>query len=185
MSRNDGRKLDHKTLEAIRTRAVQQVESGESPEVVIKALGFTRARIYEWLAAYRKGRYEALKAKRLLGRPTKLTGKQIGMLYKIVTLKNPLQLKFPFALWTRSMIREVIRDQFGVRLSEVSVGRLLRKIGLSPQPMENYVFSFYPRILQSSNRMNRFGTISSTTISAKQSSVVPHNLKHSCFGYCT
>lgn len=31
------------------------------------------------------------------------------------------------------MIRELIGREFGVRLSEVSVGRLLRKLGLSPQ----------------------------------------------------
>jgi transposase len=31
------------------------------------------------------------------------------------------------------MIRELLRREFGVRLSEVSVGRLLRKLGLSPQ----------------------------------------------------
>ena len=31
------------------------------------------------------------------------------------------------------MVRELIRREFGVRLSEVSVGRLLRKLGLSPQ----------------------------------------------------
>jgi transposase len=31
------------------------------------------------------------------------------------------------------MIRELIRERFNVRLSEVSVGRLLRKLGLSPQ----------------------------------------------------
>jgi transposase len=31
------------------------------------------------------------------------------------------------------MVREVIRREFGVRLSVVSVGRLLRKLGLSPQ----------------------------------------------------
>ena len=68
MRKNDGRKLDHKTLEAIRIRAVEQVEAGENPEVVIKALGMSRARIYEWLAAYREGGYEALKAKKLFGR---------------------------------------------------------------------------------------------------------------------
>lgn len=31
------------------------------------------------------------------------------------------------------MIRELIRDEFDVKLSDVSVGRLLRKMGLSPQ----------------------------------------------------
>ena len=65
MKENDGRKLDHKTLEEIRIRAVKQVEAGESPEEVIKALGMSRPRIYEWLAAYREGGYEALKAKKL------------------------------------------------------------------------------------------------------------------------
>ncbi len=31
------------------------------------------------------------------------------------------------------MVRELIRNDFGVRLSDVSVGRLLRKLGLTPQ----------------------------------------------------
>jgi transposase len=35
------------------------------------------------------------------------------------------------------MVRELIKRQFNVSLSDVSVGRLLRKIGLSPQkPMK-------------------------------------------------
>jgi transposase len=46
---------------------------------------------------------------------------------------DPRQLRFKFALWTRAMVRELIRREFGVALSEVSVGRLLRKLGLSPQ----------------------------------------------------
>jgi transposase len=46
---------------------------------------------------------------------------------------DPRQLQFAFALWTRAMVRELVGREFGVRLSEVSVGRLLRKLGLSPQ----------------------------------------------------
>ena len=46
MKETDARKLGHKTLEEIRIRAVQRVEAGESPEVVIKALGFSRSCIY-------------------------------------------------------------------------------------------------------------------------------------------
>ena len=42
-------------------------------------------------------------------------------------------MRFEFALWTREMVREVIRREFGVALSVVSAGRLLRKLGMSPQ----------------------------------------------------
>ena len=40
MSEFDGRKMNRTVLEAIRMRAVKRLEAGESPEVVIKALGF-------------------------------------------------------------------------------------------------------------------------------------------------
>jgi len=133
MKKIDGRKLDHKSREAIRIRAVQQVESGESPEVIVKALGFHRSRIYDWIAKYREGGIEALKTKKITGRPALLNGKQVKKLYDLLIDKNPLQLKFEFALWTRDMIREVIKDKFNLKLSAVSVGRLLKKMGFSPQ----------------------------------------------------
>ena len=133
MEKLDGRKLKRDTLEEIRIRAVKCVEAGESPEVVINALGFHRGQIYEWLALYREGGIEALKRKKAKGREPKLKGQQLKKLYKIITTKNPIQLRFEFALWTRAMIRELIRDEFNVRLSDVSVGRLLHKLGLSPQ----------------------------------------------------
>jgi transposase len=63
----------------------------------------------------------------------KLSSEAIRFVYQTVTTKNPMQMKFEFALWTRDMVRELIREHFNVRLSEVSVGRLLRKLGLSPQ----------------------------------------------------
>lgn len=133
MAKKDNRALDRKALEAIRIQAVKRVEAGESPEEVVRVLGFTRSVIYDWLARYREGGFEALKARSAPGRPPKISGKQIERLYKILTQKSPLQLKFEFALWTRAMVRELIRDKFGVRISDVSVGRLLRKMGLSPQ----------------------------------------------------
>jgi transposase len=133
MQKQDARKLDHKTLEAIRIRAVQQVQHGESPETVIRALGFSRACIYQWLAAYRAGGWDGLKAGQITGRPKKLTGSQMRWIYKTVTGKNPLQLNFPFALWTRGMICTLIYRRFDVKLSLSSVGRLLAQLGLSCQ----------------------------------------------------
>jgi len=133
MKTQDGRKLSAKTLEEIRIRAVQRVQEGESPEVVIKALGFSRACIYNWLARYRSGGWHALKTGKRTGRPRKLNGRQIAWIYRTVVDKNPLQLKFSFALWTRAMVGVVIKKQFGIKLSDASVGRLLRQLGLSCQ----------------------------------------------------
>ena len=133
MKNSDGRKIDRKALEAIRIRAVQRVEAGESPEVVIKALGFTRSQIYEWIAKYRNGGIEALKSRKAPGKTPKLSGAQLKKIYRLVVGVDPRQLRFEFALWTRAMIRELIRREFKVKMSEVSVGRMLKKLGLSPQ----------------------------------------------------
>ena len=149
MKRQDGRKLDHKALEAIRIQAVQRVEAGESPEDVIRILGFNRTVIYDWLAKYREGGVDALRAKAIPGRPPRLNGKQLRWLYQAITTKNPVQFQFEFALWTRGMVRELIRERFGVKLSDVSVGRLLRKLGLSPQKPLRRAYEQDPAIVQS------------------------------------
>ncbi|RPI92193.1 MAG: IS630 family transposase, partial [Chloroflexi bacterium] len=133
MKRRDARALDHKTLEEIRIRAVERVQAGESPEVVIQALGFTRSCIYTWLARYRGGGWGALKARALKGRPLKIQPTQMGWLYRTVTGKCPLQFRFEFALWTREMIRVLLRERFQLQLSLASVGRLLKQLGLTCQ----------------------------------------------------
>jgi transposase len=109
------------------------VQEGQSPEVVGKALGLNRTTIYDWLAQYRRGGWGALKAKPLAGRQPKLSGKHMKWIYNTVTQKNPLQLKFQFALWTREMVAELIERKYGIRLAKNSVGRLLAQLGITPQ----------------------------------------------------
>jgi transposase len=128
MRQDDARKLDHATLEALRIRAVRSVQDGESPEIVARSMRVGRRTVYGWLAQYRKGGWDALKAKQLFGRPAKLDATAIQWIYKTVTTKNPLQLKFEFALWTRDMVAKLIKDKFGINLSANSVGRLLEQI---------------------------------------------------------
>ena len=129
----DGRKISHEAREEIRIRAVRRVEAGESPEDVIRALGFNRSAIYNWLARYREAGLEGLRYKKIPGKRPKLSGAQIRLVYEWVTQKNPRQLNFEFALWTRDMVRELILRELRIKLSVTSVGRLLRKLGLSPQ----------------------------------------------------
>ena len=133
MQKDDARKLDHATLEALRIRAVRSVQDGESPEDVARTLRVTPRAVYRWLALYRRGGWNALKAKPLAGRPPKLDGGMLKWLYNTVTQKNPLQLKFQFALWTREMVAELIERKYGIRLARNSVGRLLAQLGITPQ----------------------------------------------------
>lgn len=133
MQKDDARKLDHATLEALRIRAVRSVQDGESPESVARTLRVTPRAMYRWLALYRRGGWDALKAKPLAGRPPKLNGSMLKWLYKAVTQKNPLQFRFQFALWTREMVAELIERKYGIRLARNSVGRLLAQLGITPQ----------------------------------------------------
>lgn len=133
MRKTDGRKLDHTTLEALRIRTVEQVQAGASPEVLAQALGLRRSTIYNWLAMYRAGGWGALKAKPVTGRPKKVTGTQLAWIYKTVTGSHPLQHRFEFALWTRQMIGILLWEQFRLKLSLSSVGRLLAQLGLTCQ----------------------------------------------------
>ena len=126
----------HLTTRRLKTFAFRQsgrVEAGEAPSAVMRVLGFARTVIYDWLKKYHSGGIEALRALPIPGRPPKLTERQQAWVYRTVTQNNPLQLQFEFALWTRAMVRHLIRQEYGVVLSLASVGRLLRLMGLTPQ----------------------------------------------------
>ena len=129
----DGRSHSHAALEEIRKGVVKRIEQGESPEAVAQGIGFNRRTIYRWLADYHYGGEEALTAKPIPGAPQKLDARQMQQLSRIIREKNPLQLKFDYALWTLAIIRELIVRRFKVKLSEVSVGRVMKRLGFSAQ----------------------------------------------------
>lgn len=125
--------MKHETLTELRKRAVTSVQEGQSPEVVAKALRVSRQAVYGWLARYRDGGWGNLDARKRGGRRPTLDAKAMKWVYDTVTMKNPLQMQFTFALWTAGMIGTAIFDRFGVKLSKASVCRLLAQLGLTPQ----------------------------------------------------
>ena len=129
----DGRKLSRKELENIRIKTVKRVQSGETPTEVANDMGLGTNRVFEYLARYRSGGWDALKSRRATGRPKKITAKQIKWLYKVITEKDPTQLKFPFALWARGLVQKALKQKWNLSLSLPSIGRLLKQLGLSWQ----------------------------------------------------
>lgn len=116
-----------------RLRAVQLLKEGNNSSTIAKMFGISRAILFRWQQKYDAGGPAALETKKAPGPTPKLSPAQLSRLYAIIAGSNPRQMQFDFGLWTRKIIRELIRREFGVKLSEVQVGRLLRQLGLSPQ----------------------------------------------------
>jgi transposase len=116
-----------------RLSACEALENGVSVDEIVKVLKVSRSSVFEWQKAYRVHGAEALRTKKTRGPKSKLDDGQMSQLFRLVAGSDPRQLSFGLALWTRGMIQELIFRQFGVRLSLVSVGNVLVKLGMSPQ----------------------------------------------------
>lgn len=130
---SDGRQLDHQSLQTMRQQAVKAVGAGQTVESVALAHGVNIRTVFKWLAAYASGGQRALLAKPVPGRPMKLSGEQMRWVADAVRGQTPLQWKFEFALWTLGIIGELIRRQFGVRLSPATVSKVMRMLGFTVQ----------------------------------------------------
>ena len=131
--KRDGRTFDHQTLEAIRMMAVERVREGEHPADVIASYGFNRTTIYRWLNAADDGGEQALRSTKATGRPPMLTPEQEQQVFRWVNGRDPRQYGLDFGLWTRAIVAELIEQKFGIQLGLTAVGKLLAKLGLTPQ----------------------------------------------------
>jgi len=141
-----------------RLRAVRLLKEGNEAGLVARMFGVSRAIVFRWQQRYDAGGPAALETKRTPGPASRLSPTQMSRLYAMVTGCDPRQLQFDFGLWTRKIIRDLIRREFGVKFSEVQVGRLLKKMGLSaqrplyrayqrdPERVEEWKKVIYPKI---------------------------------------
>jgi transposase len=139
-----------------RLQAVQLLKGGKEAAVVAGMFGVSRSILFRWQQKYDQGGSIALDTKKSPGPASRLNLMELSKLYAVITGGDPRQLGFDSGLWTRKIIRELIRREFGAKFSEVQVGRLLNKIGLSPQQplyrayrqglMEEWKKIAYPKI---------------------------------------
>lgn len=125
--------MSHEQNEFIRRMAVQRVRDGERPSDVIASYGLCRTSIYRWLRQAADGSSPALAARKHPGRSPKLNQSQQSQVVRWIVGKEPRQQALDFGLWTRDLVRHLIKERMGIDLSRSAVGLLLRKLGITSQ----------------------------------------------------
>lgn len=133
----DARSFDQSAQETLRIKAVKALLKGKTQEQVAEIFGVTRQAVGKWWAAYSEGGLPSLRKKSRRPKSAddsgRLSGWQCSSIVRTIMRKTPDQLEFPFMLWTREAVAELIADRFKVKLSKWTVGRMLKKWGMSPQ----------------------------------------------------
>jgi transposase len=118
--------------EVRRLRASELHQEGRSGAAIAEALGVTAGAVRQWPRRACDPGQEALRHRRGTGRPPKLLGEHLRRLPELLA-RGPEHFGFRAEVWTRARVGEAIRRRFGVQDSQSHVGRLLGRIGWSPQ----------------------------------------------------
>jgi transposase len=132
----DTRSLTDEVRAALRLRAVAAREAGFASDTIAAILGVRPESVSRWCRAYQRGGVEALPGDRT-GRPVGsgrlLSAAQEARLEALIVGSSPADQGIASGLWTRQAVRQLILQEFGLRLPIRTVGEYLRRWGLTPQ----------------------------------------------------
>lgn len=169
MNKIDFRTLDEKARLAFRQRAIDLIRNGVKKGEVARIIGVKPGTISDWWRKYQQEGKTGLTSKKKGARSEDrklLSADQEKAIQRMIIDKMPEQLKFPYALWTRKAVKELVEREFGVILAINTMGDYLRKWGFSPQrpkkqayeqcpkQVRKWLEEDYPRIKKEAKRQN-------------------------------
>lgn len=167
MEKIDARKVRKEVQQALRDQVVRLRRQGKANKDVAEFLGMTPQHSSTiWQKYLRGGKKEiTLGARgRRQGEKRSLTEEQERHIQKLIVDKTPDQLKFPFALWTREAVRQLVGRQYGIAMPIRTVGEYLKRWGFTPQKpvkrakeqnsraVQHWLKNEYPKIARNANK---------------------------------
>jgi len=119
-------------LEQRRIKAIQLLEEGRRPVEVARVIGVDRRSVRRWKSAYRKKGMDAVRYPAKWGRPVKISSKQSRQLERDL-LRGAKSCGFSTDLWSCPRVAKQIQRRYGISYHVDHIGRLLRRMGWSPQ----------------------------------------------------
>lgn len=120
-------------LAEVRARGLTLLKQGKSSKAVAEILGVTRRTVDRWDAEARHPKKK--KAKRLPGRPRKLSAKQVKQLEGALD-QGAYAIGYLGNYWTLDRIAQLIWQLFEVRYDTSSVWHVLHRMGWSSQRLQ-------------------------------------------------
>lgn len=130
----DARKIPDEVMNYIRKIVVRSIkEKSFSPESIAEVFGISRTAIYRWLRHFEEGGYSELETKKSPGKSAEITEEIEQWLKDTVLHHSPEDFGYDTALWTRDILAEILNFEFSLEVAGRTVGKHLKKIGLSYQ----------------------------------------------------
>ena len=151
MKTTDTRKLKPIVQEQLRKQVVRLRQSGKAYKEIGEIVGIHHTNACKIYKAYEKNGHDAIKARkrgRKQGSCRTLDSDQEKRLKKAITDKTPDQLKFPFALWTRKAVQQLIKQLFYIDMPIRTVGEYLKRWGFTPQKPLRRAYEQNPKAVQ-------------------------------------
>ena len=145
----DNRNLKADELYILRKKIVYAVTNeGLTQKAAAKYFGFSEQSVSSYIRAYKeKGEasFEYKKRGAKLRTYCKLTVGQEDEIKQIILNKTPDQVGIEATLWTRKVVKELIEIKFGIQYEVTAIGRMLRRLGFSPQKPKKKAYEQDPK----------------------------------------
>lgn len=138
------RKLLQKHLQAnlrpehrLRIEIMLLVDEGKSQTQICKTLSCSQDTARHWISMARAGRARDWNAFPI-GRPQTVNDQYLERLQELVS-HSPRHFGYPFQRWTGQWLSQHLTKEFGIKVGDRHINRLLKQMGLStrPQPATN------------------------------------------------
>jgi transposase len=136
MKKIDARKLSTESQQQIRNQAIRLRKAGRTYKEISEITCVHQTTIAKWYKVYERNGINAIRIKargRRMGSCRTLTLDQERQIQKTIYEKCPDQLKFPFALWTRKAVQQLIKQLCSFDMPVRTVGEYLKRWGFTPQ----------------------------------------------------
>ena len=120
----------------MRKTVVSMYKIKKPVEEIAEITGFCERTVRRTISDYKRGGMAPLKPKtrgRKCGEKRTLKPDQEEALVRIITDRNPDQLKMKCCLWTRDAVRQLIREKYGIDMPVRTVGMYLQRWGFTVQ----------------------------------------------------